>query len=78
MRHSPVEISASTAPATAFDQADLGELLLASFRTACSQQRLEVAESVLVALEELAEQDFREGKTEGSHRLVEAYAVVAE
>jgi hypothetical protein len=56
----------------------LGELLLASFRTACSQQRLEVAEHVLVALEELAEQGCREGKTEGGHRLVEAYAVVAE
>ncbi len=78
MTERPAAPSGSTAAAMAFDKADLGELLLASFRRACSQQRLQVAQHVLVALEELAEEDFREGKTESGHRLLEAYTVVAE
>ncbi len=67
------------APASAaFHEADLGELVLASFRTAFDAQRYEVAEHLLVALEKLTEEDFGEGDTRAGHRLVEAYATVAQ
>jgi hypothetical protein len=62
----------------AFHQAGLSELLLASFARACLERRLQVAEHLLVALEELAEEEFRKGEAEAGHCLVEAYAIVAD
>lgn len=57
-------------------QPELDDVLLACFRQACSEGRLDVAEHLLVAIEELSEEGVAANDRE--HHLAEAYGVLVE
>ena len=57
-------------------QPELNDVLLACFRQACSEGRLDVAEHLLVAIEELSKEGA--GANDGEHHLAEAYGVLVE
>ena len=55
-------------------QPELGDGVLACFRQACSEGRLDVAEHLLVAIEELSKEGV--GANDREHHLAEAYGVL--
>ena len=55
-------------------QPELGDVVLACFRQACSEGRLDVAEHLLVAIEELSKDGV--GANDPEHHLAEAYGVL--
>ena len=57
-------------------QPELGDVVLACFRQACSEGRLDVAEHLLVAIEELSKEGV--GANDREHHLAEAYGVLLE
>jgi hypothetical protein len=57
-------------------QPELGDVVLACFRQACSEGRLDVAEHLLVAIEELSKEGV--GANDPEHHLAEAYGVLLE
>lgn len=52
--------------------------MLACFRQACTEDRLDVAEHLLVAVEELSKDDAGVSDPESNLHLAEAYAVILE
>lgn len=59
-------------------QLDLSELVLASFQRACSDDRLAVAEHLLLALEELSGEAIGEAGAISDSHLTRAYGIIAE
>ena len=59
-------------------QPELRDVVLACFRQACSENRLDVAEHLLVAVEELSKADAGVSDPESNLHLAEAYAVILE
>lgn len=59
-------------------QPELRDVVLACFRQACLEDRLDVAEHLLVALEELSKNDAGASDPESNLHLSEAYAVILE
>lgn len=59
-------------------QLDLSELVLASFQRACSDDRLAVAEHLLLALEELSADPVGDAGLESDSHLARAYGIIAE
>lgn len=57
---------------------DLGDLMLACFRQACSERRLEVAEHLLVAVEQLSVDELGAADPERHRQLSEAYGAIVE
>ena len=57
-------------------QPELIDLVLNSFRRACGEGRLNAAEHLLAALEELSGGEFDMEDPEGSPHLAEAYGVL--
>jgi hypothetical protein len=55
-------------------QPELSDVVLACFRQACSEGRLDVAEHLLVAIEELSKEGV--GANNREHHLAEAYGVL--
>lgn len=56
-------------------QPELGDAVLACFRQACSEGRLDVAEHLLVAIEEMSTGAV--GANDAEHQLAEAYGVLS-
>ena len=59
-------------------QRELSDVVLACFRQACSEHRLDVAEHLLVAIEELSKDDAGVSDPESNVHLAEAYSVILE
>lgn len=57
-------------------QPELRDVVLACFRQACSEDRLDVAEHLLVAVEELSKDDAGVSDPANSLHLAEAYSVI--
>ena len=57
-------------------QPDLGEQMLACFRQACSERRMEVAEHLLVAVEQLCAEDSDTADAVRYRQLSEAYGTI--
>lgn len=55
-------------------QPELGDAVLACFRQACSEGRLDVAEHLLVAIEEISTGAV--GANDAEHHLAEAYGML--
>lgn len=59
-------------------QPELSDVVLACFRQACFEHRLDVAEHLLVAIEELSKNDAGGSDPESNVHLAEAYSVILE
>lgn len=57
-------------------QERLAELVLDCFRQACSERRLDVAEHLLTAVEQISVEDERAGHPDARANLDEAYGVL--
>ena len=60
------------------EQPELSDVVLACFRQACSENRLDVAEHLLVAIEELSKDDAGGSDPQSNVHLAEAYSVIFE
>ena len=59
-------------------QVDLGSVIVACFQQACSEGRLEVAEHLLVAIEQLSKDSLGTNDPERDVHLAEAYRVISD
>lgn len=59
-------------------QVDLGDVILACFQQACSEGRLEVAEHLLVAIEQLSKDSVGTNDPERDLHLAKAYRIISD